>query len=148
MCLASNALWPASADAFSSNLLIMSLIKPLTFPKRIVAVGDIGVCRGINTRCKLCQIRSSSRFWSVLLPNLRAMTALTGCPGVQRRLSSLRSRPSPSQAPPIPRTDSCWCGRRNLRLFVWIARQSCIVSSNAAVSSARASSVIFKSAVN
>ena len=32
------ALWVASADAFSSNLAIMSLIKPLTFRERVVVV--------------------------------------------------------------------------------------------------------------
>ena len=54
------------------------------------------------------------------------MTALTGCPGIQRRLSSLRSRPSPSQAPPTLQRDS-WCRPRILRLLSGLpSNPSCV----------------------
>ena len=92
----------ASADAFSSNLLIMSLIKPLTFAKESSPL-EISACIAKSTRDASCA-NSSDRLLLV------------------------------------------WTSKS--AAFVWIARQSCIVSSNAAVSAARATSVIFKSAVS
>ena len=51
--LSQYVLWAATADASSSSLAIISLIKFLDLRERIVTVGGLGVHRGDNTRCEL-----------------------------------------------------------------------------------------------
>ena len=128
-----------SSDAFSSNLVIMSLIEPLTFAKGSLPL-EVSACIAKTTWDASCvnPIEFSLLVSSFAQPPLD--DSIDRCLGIQSHLSSLRSRPSPSQAPPIPQIDSC-CRSRNPRLLS--GRPS-----NLALCSSRIFSVISKSVMS
>ena len=147
MCLASNALWLASTDAFSSNLLIMLLIKPLTFAKESSPF-EISTCIAESTRDASCakSIEFSLLVGSLAKPQRDDRTERLSRYSASPVFSEITTFAFASASNSSDRLLLVWTSKS--AAFVWIAKQSCIVSSNVAVSSARTSSVIFNSAVS